>query len=184
MKKLHSLLIYLFSLLLFISSNSFARDFSYLSAVIKNPAVQGSGLLTYWGFHVYDATLLRGTSNASPEFALDIQYQKSFTGSSIASRTSEEMINLGVKQTQANIWAQELSTFLPNIQSGQSLTAAYRPNEGTTFFFEGKKIAQMPGRSFAKAFFGIWLDSKTSEPKLRSALLGEACPPPLISESC
>ena len=184
MKKLHSLFIYLFSLLLLASSTSFARDFSYLNSVIKNPALQGSGALTFWGFHVYDAKLLRGSSSTSPDFALDIQYQKSFSGSSIANRTSEEMVKLGINQMQANVWAQELNTFLPNIQSGQSLTAAYRPNEGTIFFFEGKMIAQVPGRSFAKAFFGIWLDAKTSEPKLRSALLGQGCPPPLISESC
>ena len=184
MKKLHLLFINLFSCLLLLSNNSFARDSSYLNSVIKYPVVQGSGLLTFWGFHIYDAKLFRGSSLTSPEFALNIQYQKSFTGSAIANTTAEEMINLGVNQTQANAWAQELKTFMPNVNSGQVLTAAYQPAEGTIFFYEGKRIAQIPGRSFAKAFFGIWLDVNTREPKLRSELLGSACPPPLISESC
>ena len=184
MKRITLLIGCISTILVFISSNSFARDFSYLSPTLKNPQVQGSGLFTFWGFHVYDAKLLRGPTMTSPEFALGIHYQKSFTGRAIANSTSEEMINLGVSQTQANTWAQELTSFMPNVQAGQVLTAAYQPMEGTIFFYEGKKIAQIPGRNFAKAFFGIWLDSKTREPKLRSELLGPGCPPPLISESC
>ena len=94
------------------------------------------------------------------------------------------MKRIGVPDMQANLWGRELSSFLPNVESGQTLTAIYTPKLGTIFYHDGKQIAQIPGSDFPKAFFGIWLDPKTSAPKLRSELLGQTCPPPLFNETC
>jgi hypothetical protein len=94
------------------------------------------------------------------------------------------MKKLGIPDMQAVLWGKELASFLPNVESGQALTAIYTPKQGTLFYFDGKQIAQVKGADFSKAFFSIWLDPKTSAPKLRSELLGQNCPPPLISEGC
>ncbi len=94
------------------------------------------------------------------------------------------MKKIGVPEAQAVIWGKELAAVLPNVEPGQTLTGVYSPKVGTTLFYEGKKIAQIPGAEFSKAFFGIWLDPKTSAPKLRAELLGSGCPPPLISGAC
>jgi hypothetical protein len=161
-----------------------ARDLSHIELAINQSQLQGKGRLNFWGFHVYDATLYRASNSSSPEFALDIQYQRSFTGSAIAGKTADEMRKIGVPDTQATIWGKELATVLPNVEPGQTLTGVYSLKAGTILFYEGKKIAQIPGVEFSKAFFGIWLDSKTSVPKLRAELLGNGCPPPLISGSC
>ena len=85
---------------------------------------------------------------------------------------------------QAVIWGRELAGFLPNVESGQALTAIYTPKQGTVFYHDGKQVGQIAGAEFPKAFFGIWLDPKTSAPKLRAELLGQTCPPPLFSEAC
>jgi hypothetical protein len=161
-----------------------AKDLSRIEPSFIQPQSQGVGRLNFWGFHIYDVTLYRMANLSSPEFALDIKYQKSFSGSSIANRTSEEMKKMGVPDAQATSWGKELTEVLPNIESGQTLTGIYSPKTGTTLFYEGKKIAVIPGVEFSKAFFGIWLDSKTSIPKLRTELLGNGCPPPLISGAC
>jgi hypothetical protein len=58
--------------------------------------LQGLGRLNFWGFHVYDASLYRGGAKDSQEFALELKYQRSFSGEAIASRTAQEMKNLGV----------------------------------------------------------------------------------------
>jgi len=147
-------------------------------------ALQGRGKLTYFGFHIYDAAFYRSPKSPATEFALEVRYQKSLLGTSIASRSAEEMKKLGVAEPQANLWGKQLATFLPNVEPGQSLTAMYSATQGTTFLFEGKKIALVPGNDFAKAFFGIWLDPNTSVPKLRASLLGQGCPPPLLGEGC
>ena len=94
------------------------------------------------------------------------------------------MKRIGVPEVQAVSWGKQLATFLPNVESGQSLTAVFLPKQGTIFFHDGKQIAQIPGADFSKAFFGIWLDPKTSAPKLRTELLGQSCPPPLFNEAC
>ena len=167
-----------------LSLEGFARETAHINNAFGTAKLQGSGKLTWWGLDIYDAALYRAGNLNSPEFALDLRYQKSFTGISIANRTTEEMKKMGVPEMQAVLWGKELASFLPNVESGQALTAIYTPKQGTLFYFDGKQIAQVKGADFSKAFFGIWFDSKTTAPKLRSELLGQNCPPPLISEGC
>ena len=174
----------LITLLGVLTPASFARDSQELPPHLSSAKLQGSGRLTWWGLHIYDASFYRVGSLASPEFALDLRYQKSFSGASIANRSVEEMRRIGVPETQAVAWGRELTAFLPSVESGQTLTAIYSPKQGTTFYYDGRQIAQIPGTEFPKAFFGIWLDPKTSAPKLRTDLLGQTCPPPLFTEAC
>lgn len=164
--------------------SSYAREPIELPPNISSAKLQGSGRLTWFGLHVYDAAFYRVGSLSSPDFALNLRYQKSFSGISIANRSTEEMKRIGVPEAQAVLWGRELTTFLPNVEPGQTLTAIYSPKQGTTFYHDGKQIAQVPGAEFSKAFFGIWLDPKTSAPKLRTELLGQSCPPPIFSETC
>jgi hypothetical protein len=166
------------------ASFSFAKEPPHIKNMMGQVQLQGLGRLNFWGFHVYDANLYRGAAKDSQEFALEVRYQRSFSGEAIASRTMDEMKNLGVADAQAATWGKELASILPNIEPGQTITAIYIPKQGTSLFHDGKKISQIPGPDFAKAFFGIWLDSKTSVPKLRADLLGQGCPPPLISGAC
>jgi hypothetical protein len=166
------------------ASPVFASDMPHIDQALNPAKLQGSGKLTWWGLHIYDASFYRGASLNSSEFALDLRYQKSFSGNAIANRTIEEMKKLGVPEAQAQSWGKQLATFLPNVEPGQNITAIYAPKQGTTFYFEGKPLAQIAGSEFPKAFFGIWLDPKTSAPKLREQLLGQSCPPPLFQESC
>ena len=163
---------------------SSAKEPPHIKSMMGEVQLQGMGRLNFWGFHVYDANLYRGSAKDSQEFALELKYQRSFTGEAIASRTAQEMKNLGVVDAQAASWGKELASILPNVEPGQTIAAVYIPRQGTSFFFEGKKISQIQGADFAKAFFGIWLDSKTSAPKLRAELLGQGCPPLLVSGAC
>jgi len=161
-----------------------AREPIELPQHLSSAKLQGSGRLTWWGLHIYDAAFYRVGSLSSPEFALDLRYQKSLSGSAIAERSAEEMKKIGVPSSQASLWGKELGTFLPNVEPGQTLTAIYSPKLGTIFYHDGKRIAQIPGSDFPRAFFGIWLDPKTSAPNLRAELLGKTCPPPLFNEAC
>ena len=167
-----------------LTTNSFAKEPPHIKSMMGQIQLQGLGRLNFWGFHVYDANLYRGATKDSQEFALELKYQRSFAGEAIANRTAEEMKNLGVSDAQATAWGKELASILPNVEPGQTIAAVYSPKQGTSFFYEGRKISQIQCADFAKAFFGIWLDSKTSVPKLRAELLGQGCPPPLISGAC
>jgi hypothetical protein len=181
---IQSILIRLCLIACLFSTSGYARDVAYIEEALNSAKLQGSGKLTWWGFHIYDANFYRGVSTNSSEFALDLRYQKSFSGNAIAKKTVDEMKKLGVPDAQAQSWGQQLESFLPNVEPGQTIAAIYGPKKGTTFYFEGKPLAQIPGAEFSKAFFGIWLDPKTSAPKLREQLLGQSCPPPLFQETC
>jgi hypothetical protein len=161
-----------------------AKEPPHIKSMMGQVQLQGLGRLNFWGFHVYDANLYRGINKDSQEFALELKYQRSFTGEAIANRTADEMKGLGVPASQALAWGKELAAVLPNVEPGQTLAAVYTPKQGTTFFFEGKRIAQFQSVEFSKAFFAIWLDPKTSAPKLRTELLGQGCTPTLISGAC
>ena len=167
-----------------LSGVSQARELAYVDEALKPAKLQGSGKLTWYGLHVYDAYFYRSASQNPSEFALDLRYYRALAGNAIANRSVEEMKKIGVPDGQAQIWGKQLASFMPNVEPGQNITAIYLPKQGTTFYYEGKPIAQIPGSDFSKAFFGIWLDAKTSAPKLREQLLGQSCPPPIIQEAC
>lgn len=179
----HNLVLSIFLAGTLFTLSGYANDLGHIDAGLNTAKLQGSGRLTWWGLNIYDASFYR-SKNSSTEFALDLKYQRSFSGSSIANRTADEMKKIGVSDTQAILWSRELAAILPNIESGQALTAIYSPKQGTVFYHDGKQIGKIPGADFSKAFFGIWFDPNTSAPKLRTELLGRGCPPPIFTEAC
>jgi hypothetical protein len=60
----------------------------------------------------------------------------------------------------------------PNIKEGENITGVVDENKHTHFYHEGILIGSIDDKTFAQSFFGIWLDEKTSEPKMRKQLLG------------
>ena len=110
---------YFLALTLFCLSipSGIAREPMELPQHLNAAKLQGSGRLTWWGLHIYDAAFYRVGSLSSPEFALDMRYQKSFSGKAIANRSAEEMKRIGVPDEQATQWGKELTSFLPNVES-------------------------------------------------------------------
>ena len=51
----------------------FARDFASMDPALNSAKLQGSGKLTWWGFHIYDASFYRSGTLSSSEFALDMR---------------------------------------------------------------------------------------------------------------
>ncbi|AGA64187.1 hypothetical protein B488_01940 [Liberibacter crescens BT-1] len=51
------------------------------------------------------------------------------------------------------------------------MSGMYLPGKKTTFYNGNEIIGFIKNDDFGKLFFGIWLSKKTSEPKLRRALL-------------
>ena len=151
---------------------------------IENAVLQGQGRLTFWGFDVYDARYYVADPRGQNGFALEIHYVRSFKGADLAKRTIDEMTRQGVSEKQRLAWLQSLEKIFPDIASGDTLIGLHLPDKGTLFLHNGKPVGDIPGDAFAKAFFGIWLDERTSVPKLRSALIASRCPPALIAANC
>jgi len=72
---------------------------------------------------------------------------------------------------QRKDWNAQLVHLLPDLAVNDHLTAVFSPGHGTGFFRNGEKIGDIAGNSFARAFFGIWLNSTSTMPGVRQGLL-------------
>lgn len=141
---------------------------------------QGQGRLVVLGFNIYDAKLWteEGFAVAQYErepFALELRYLRNFKGASIAERSLKEMRNLErVSDERAAQWLTEMKRTFPDVKKGDQLIGIHRPDGSASFILNGKPIGEVRDPEFTRLFFGIWLSPRTSEPKLRSALIGAA----------
>ena len=182
--RIQSLLCGILILLVSFTVNDPAHAKESLDPYVKGLQLQGQGRMTFWGFDVYDARLYVGDQRGQTGFALDLNYLRSLKGSDITKRTIEEMQRLGVGEANRSAWGKKLDGIFPDVVSGSSLTAIHVPGRGTVFLHNGKSVGEIAGDDFAKAFFSIWLDPKTAAPKLRTALIGQACAPLIVAPTC
>jgi hypothetical protein len=182
--RIQSLLCGILILLGSLTINEPAHAKESLDPYVKGLQLQGQGRMTFWGFDVYDARLYVGDQRGQTGFALDLNYLRSLKGSDITKRTIEEMQRLGVGEANRSAWGKKLDGIFPDVVSGSSLTAIHVPGRGTVFLHNGKSVGEIAGDDFAKAFFSIWLDPKTAAPKLRTALIGQACAPLIVAPTC
>jgi hypothetical protein len=133
--------------------------------------------LRVWGFEVYDARLwtphgFRHSQAAQHLFALELQYLRRLEGAAIASRSIDEMRRVGsFSDAQAQSWLAAMRELFPNVGAGERITGVNLPGEGAEFWVNGLRVGMVKDPAFARLFFGIWLDERTSEPKMRAQLL-------------
>jgi hypothetical protein len=146
-------------------------------AALPGAQYRGSGKLTFLRLHVYDASLWV-QSNFNPEgfekqtLALELSYARSLKGELIAERSLVEMRkHIEVSPPQAELWLAEMKRIFPDVAAGDRITGLQFPGESTRIYFNGKLRGEVRDADFTRAFFSIWLSPRTSEPKLRLALL-------------
>lgn len=144
---------------------------------IDDARASGSGRLTWFGLHVYDARLFVprdfNPSNPSAQpFALEITYARRLEGRAIAERSRDEIARLGLgSDGQRQRWLADMVALFPDVESGQQLVGIYRPGSSTRFYVDGGFLGEVADPEFGRAFFAIWLDPRTSAPQLRANLL-------------
>ena len=155
------------------------------NAAYSRPEVTGLGgvvptapvRLRVWGFEVYDARLwtpvgFRHSAYTQFSFALELQYLRKLEGAAIASRSIDEMRRVGsFSEAQAQSWLAAMRELFPNVRQGERITGINLPGVGAEFWVNGQRVGVVKDPAFARLFFGIWLDERTSEPKMRAQLL-------------
>lgn len=137
----------------------------------------GEGTLRFWGIEIYNARLWISPGFQADQYealplALTLAYQRDFSAKSIAERSLTEMQRIGDFSTkQATRWRLDLQAALPDIRSGDQLTGLYQPGGPALFQIKGRTVGEVNDPAFGPLFFGIWLSPRTSEPRLREALL-------------
>ena len=133
----------------------------------------GNGEFRRFGFLVYEATLWAGDDPQRPPLALRLDYKRTLAGAAIAEASVKEMRALGADEVALKRWGEQMTRIFPDIKSGDFIVGEYRP-DSARFYFNGRLLGEVADADFARAFFGIWLDAKTSAPGLRAALLRRA----------
>ena len=181
------LLAYCFAILLVLelaAANVFAQTTQPelpldVASAIPNAEVVGKGKLTFFGLDVYESSLwttpsFRGLAFENYSFALELHYLRNFTAIDIAKRSIDEMQRIEpVPDQKVALWIKTLSEAFPNVKKGDRIVGVHKPGFGVTFWHNGKRSGEIRDADFSRQFFGIWLSPKTSEPKLRQALLGK-----------
>jgi hypothetical protein len=148
-------------------------------AIAPNLEAKGGGELTFMMLPVYAAYFYCvdrarcGWSQEQP-FAMQLVYHRKLVGAKIAERSVDEIAKLGYGTPEQRArWGMQMKAFFVDVVDGDHITGVNLPQSGARFFYNGNPLGEIPDREFAKAFFGIWLDPRTSEPALRKKLLNE-----------
>jgi len=142
----------------------------------------GTARLTVFGFDVYTARLwsapgLRRANWDEHAFALELAYLRDFEGASIAQRSLKEMQRVGdFTEGQGRQWLARMTALFPDVRKGDRITGIHQPGAGVSFLLNDRPLGEIRDAQFARAFMGIWLSPKTSEPAMRDKLLAEVAP--------
>lgn len=151
-----------------------------VTQALDNPKSLGQSRLVVYGFSIYDARLwaedsFSATNFPTEPFALELRYLRNFSGAMIAERSLKEMRRLGnVSDEKAEKWLSTMKQTFPDVKKGDQLIGIHRPDGTASFTLNGKPIGEVKDEEFTRLFFGIWLSPKSSQPKMRSELLGTA----------
>ena len=130
----------------------------------------GNGEFRRFGFLVYEATLWAGDDLQRPPLALRLDYKRNLSGVAIAEASVKEMRPMGGDEASLKRWGEQMAKIFPDVKAGDSIIGHYRP-EGAAFIYNGRPAGEIMEPEFARRFFGIWLDPRTSAPDLRALLL-------------
>ena len=136
----------------------------------------GTGRMSVMMMDIYDATLFAadGKWKSDEPLALQLTYHRDIKGSKIADRSIVEMRKIGINdEIKLADWHNQMRKIFPDVSQGTTLTGVLDAKGDSIFFHDNKEIGRINDQEFGKAFFGIWLNEKTSEPQLRQKLLGE-----------
>lgn len=156
-----------------------------VAAELPGARLAGEGSYQWFGLKIYDAALWVGENGLDPaspyahRFALDLAYARKLDGKKIAQSSREQMAKLGEGSAeQREAWTRRMEQLFPDVAEGTHIIGVYLPGRGASFFRDGRRLGEIADRDFAKAFFAIWLDPRTSAPDLRADLLRDAAKRP------
>jgi hypothetical protein len=144
---------------------------------VADARLAGTGRLTWFGFHVYDAALYVPpgfdlAEAAARPFVLELTYARRLDGKGIAEASRDEIARLGFgTEAQRANWLEQMRRIFPDVSRGQRLAGVNLPGVGARFYFDGRLLGSVDDPAFAQAFFAIWLDERTRAPQLRENLL-------------
>ena len=166
-----------------VSAEAAADTRPEVKAALPQAQLMGKTRLTVFGFQVYDARLWAAPGFGSVSYlnqplALELSYLRDFKALDIAERSIKEMRRSAtISEAQEARWLADMQRVVPDVKKGDRILGIHKPGISADFWVNGKPVGEIADAEFARLFFGIWLSPKTSEPQMRSRLLGSASTP-------
>jgi hypothetical protein len=144
----------------------------------------GGGLLTWFGFEIYEASLwttdgeFSGVGKLQQPTALSLWYRRGFSREKLIEITQNGWteFKLATPQQQER-WSAQLERIWVDTTKGANMTALVLPGGETRFYNAQRYLGSVSDAAFGPAFLGIWLDAQTRGTRLehlRTALLGRS----------
>lgn len=144
----------------------------------------GGGLLTWFGFEIYEASLwttdgnFAGVANLQQPTALSLWYRRGFSRDRLIEITQNGWTEFKLATPlQQERWSAQLAKIWVDVEKGSNLTALVTPGGETRFYNAQRLLGSVSDVAFGPAFLGIWLDEQTHGTRLenlRTALLGHS----------
>ncbi|MFY8274804.1 chalcone isomerase family protein [Pseudoalteromonas sp. SSDWG2] len=141
-----------------------------------NMKLVGEAKLTYMFWDVYNATLYTPTGQyqfGQHPMRLTLTYLRDFEAEDIVEATKEQWQELGHPE-YVQLFSQHIEQAWPDIAQGDSLTFETNEHSIGAFYHNDEFLVSIDDSQFSDAFTAIWLSEKTTEPKLRKKLIGDA----------
>lgn len=143
---------------------------------------RGTHHFRYWGLSIYHAELQVASGFEPARFAqhrlsLTMRYSRAFKGQALAKSTWDEMTGLMERSgqrwspEQADAWVSQLNALMPDVQSGDRISAVNVLDLGVALFHNEAPLGVLEDRQLADGFLGIWLSPLSPQPAMRQALL-------------
>lgn len=147
--------------------------------------LRGESLLRVgYVFKVYQARLFVGEDHATANVQDDVP--KRLEISYLRDIKAADIIRIGDETLQRQLPADQLAALQSRLQTinrwytdvrdGDTYALTYVPGHGCELALNGTSLGVIEGADFARAYFGIWLDPRTSYKEFRRELLGERQP--------
>ena len=143
---------------------------------IQSLELIGEGTFKVFVWELYHLKLFSEINSFSwqNKFLLEFDYKRELKKDKVIEASLKEMRRQkGVAEKQINAWKTYLERGIHTVREGTKAAVEWTPSGQITFQYEGKAPVIINDKLFAKSFINIWLGQETSEPELRSSLLGK-----------
>ena len=146
------------------------------SAQITTIPVVGQGTLSVAFWDIYQATLRapNGAYTPTQPFALSLTYLRNVSKKNLIKETKKQFKKMG-QSSPSNIanWLTKLDELWVDVQENETITLYVDDEQYAHFYHDTQWLGIIEDPAFSAAFANIWLSENTSEPALRTQLLGE-----------
>jgi hypothetical protein len=110
--------------------------------------------------------------NKNEKLMYEINYLADISKADLIRRTIEQWVHIGVDEKTYRAFIPQLTKIWPDIVAGDTLSLLIH-NDKSEFYWNNRYIGDVNSPVFGKVFLDIWLSENTSQPELRTELLGD-----------